>query len=320
MKFDYGTVVNALRQEAQTQTQLQPLRNDRCNSLFLCHSKPADQVFLLFHSFTASPDQLREIGSAIFQAGYNVIIPLLPGHGLQGTWNYDSPPPLPLHRRIYEEFAMRWFKRSRILGKSITLGGGGTGATLATDFAVQHPSAIQRLLLLDPYMPATSATPTPLLPYQLVTMPHTNPQPGPQSSHQSSNESSNQKNNQAEESYWEWIIPRQGEPPAGYDGFNLRSLQIWFEIAQEVFKRVQVSPLPPVLVVGSERERALGDETSRLFCEYIRQYQPKTWHIYYNVVLDLTHALFTGRPEVQPQYLACLIEQYAQVALNASAA
>jgi pimeloyl-ACP methyl ester carboxylesterase len=312
MKFDYGTVVNALRQEAQTQTDLQPLRNDRCSSLFFCHAKPTDQVFLLFHSFTASPDQLREIGSALFQAGYNIIIPLLPGHGLQGTWNADSPPPLPLHRRVYEEFAMRWFKRSRILGKSITLGGIGTGATLATDFAVQHPSAIQRLLLLDPYMPAISATATPLLPYQLVTMPHPNVHPGTESSHQG--------NDRTEDPYWEWIIPRQGESPAGYDGFNLRSLQIWFEIAQEVFKRVQMSPLPPVLVVGSERERALGDESSRLFCEYIRQYQPKTWHIYYNLVLDLTHALLTARPEAEPQYLARLIEQYAQLALNGSAA
>lgn len=295
MKFDYGTVVNALRQEAQTQTHLQPLRNDRCNSLFFCHPQGTDQVFLFFHTFTASPDQLRDIGFALFQAGYNVIIPLLPGHGLAGTWGVASPPPLPLHRRVYEEFALRWFKRSRILGKSITLGGVGTGATLATAFAVQHPSTIQRLLLLDPYMPSTAAMPDPILPYQLVTTPQTN---------------------ELEEPYWQWIIPRQGEIPAGYDGFNLRSLQIWFELAQDVFRRVQVSPLPPVLVVGSERERALGNETSLLFCEYIRQYQPKTWHIYYNLVLDLTHALLTGRPEVEPQYLAHLIEQYVQLAVN----
>jgi pimeloyl-ACP methyl ester carboxylesterase len=312
MKFDYGTVVNALRQEAQTQIDLHPLRNDRCTPLFFCHAKPTDQVFLLFHSFTASPDQLRDIGSALFQAGYNVILPLLPGHGLQGTWNADFPPPLPLHRRIYEEFAIRWFKRSRILGRSITLGGIGTGATLATGFAVQHPSAIQRLLLLDPYMPAISATSSPLGPYQLVTR--------PQSHLQVDTQPNEGRNDRSEDPYWQWIIPRQGESPAGYPGFNLRSLQIWFDIAQDVFKRVQVSPLPPVLVVGSERERALGDETSRLFCEYIRQYQPKTWHIYYNVVLDLTHALLTARPEAEPQYLARLIEQYAQIALNGSAA
>lgn len=307
MKFDYGTVVNALRQEAQTQFNLQPLRNDRCNPLFFCHPQPTDQVFLLFHTFTASPDQLREIGLALFQAGYNVIIPLLPGHGIQGTWNYAAPPPLPLHRRIYEEFALRWFKRSRILGKTITLGGVGTGATLATDFAVQHPSAIQRLLLLDPYMPSTSTTPDPLLPYQLVIMPQRMPQTIPEITPQT---------NGTEDAYWQWIIPRQGETPAGYDGFNFRSLQIWFELAQEVFKRTQMSPLPPVLVVGSERERALGDETSRLFCEYIRQYQPKTWHIYYNLVLDLTHALLTARPEAEPQYLARLIQQYAQLEMS----
>ncbi|MEY2976175.1 MAG: hypothetical protein RLZZ435_312 [Cyanobacteriota bacterium] len=295
MKFDYSTVVNALRQEADTQANLQPLRNDRCNPLFFCHPKPTNQVFLLFHTFTASPDQLRDVGYALFEAGYNVVIPLLPGHGLQGTWSCASPPPLPLHRRVYEEFALRWLKRSRILGDSIALGGVGTGATLATGLAAQCPSQIQRLLLLDPYMPSASSSPHPLLPYQLVTTTQTDATGEP---------------------YWQWIIPRQAETLAGYDGFPPRSLEVWFELAQEVWKRSQVSPLPPVLVVGSERERALADETSRLFCEYVRQYQPKAWHLYYNLVLDLSHALLSALPEVDSQYLARLIQQYAKLEIT----
>ncbi|MGA0197812.1 MAG: hypothetical protein ACO3NK_01575, partial [Prochlorotrichaceae cyanobacterium] len=212
-----------------------------------------------------------------------------------GTWSCAAPPPLPLHRRVYEEFALRWLKRSRILGDSIALGGVGTGATLATGLAAQCPSQIQRLLLLDPYMPSASSSPHPLLPYQLVTTTQTDATGEP---------------------YWQWIIPRQAETLAGYDGFPPRSLEVWFELAQEVWKRSQVSPLPPVLVVGSERERALADETSRLFCEYVRQYQPKAWHLYYNLVLDLSHALLSALPEVDSQYLARLIQQYAKLEIT----
>jgi hypothetical protein len=86
---------------------------------------------------------------------------------------------------------------------------------------------------------------------------------------------------------------------------------VWFELATEVSQRSQVSPFPPLLVVGSEWERALRDDRSRLFCEHARRYQPQAWHIYYASVLDVGHQLLTGQRLEEMQPLAQLIQQYA---------
>ena len=303
MKFDYKPVTQALRQEAQAQSKVQPLRSDRCQSLFFFHSKPTPKAFLLFHGFTAGPYQLQSVGKTLFEAGYNVVIPLLPGHGLVGLWNQKTPPPLPLHQRIYEEFALRWFKRSRVLGKHIGIGGLGTGATLATWLGSKYPQVINRLALVDPYFPPIhQASPyaDPLLPYNLVT---------------------EALMDQAGDRFWRWIVPRQAEPPLGYEGFSPRTIQVWLDLAQGVYKRTQTVALPPTLVVGSERERAVGDETSRLFCEHIRQFQPQSWHLYCRAVLDLNHVLLNPSSlEEQSRNLCHLLKQYAHLDLETATA
>jgi pimeloyl-ACP methyl ester carboxylesterase len=291
MKFDYGTVIHALRQEAQTQAALTPLRDDRCQPLFFCHSQPTQQVFLFFHGFTAAPYQLQSLGQALFQGHQNVLVPLLPGHGLQGDWHCETPPPLPLHRRVYEEFALRWLKRTRILGKKLVLGGIGTGATLAAWLASQYPKICDRLILLDPYLPVE-----PLTPYQLFTL--------------------SCQNLQGEE-YWQWMIPPQSESLPGYEGFNVRPLVVWFELAMELWHRSQSSVLPPLLVVGSERERALGEDRSRLFCEQVRRQQPQAWHLYYSSVLDLNYHLLTVLHPEEVESLAQLVQQYTSLTVNA---
>ena len=308
MKFDYNPVINALRQEARSQAQVQPLRNDRCQPIFGFHPHPTSKVFLLFHSFTAAPYQFADIAQALFEEGYNVVVPLLPGHGLAGSWNQIMPPPLPLHRRVYEEFALRWFKRSRVLGQTIALGGVGTGGTLAAWLGLQSPQAIDRLFLLDPCLPNVSrphgseASTEPFIFASTLVSPFvTTPHP-----------------DATGELYRQWIIPRQEESLPGYEGFSQRSLQVWFDITLEIQKRSLMSPLPPVLLVGSERERALGDETSRLFCEQVRQYQAKAWHLYCDRVLDLSHAFLTSFSDIAEEtHLTRLLKQYANLELAA---
>ncbi len=311
MKFDYSPVINALRQEAQIQAQVQPLRNDRCRSIFGFHPHPTLKVFLLFHSFTAAPYQFAEIAQGLFEEGYNVVVPLLPGHGLAGSWNHIMPPPLPLHRRVYEEFALRWFKRSRVLGKTIALGGIGTGGTLAAWLGLQYPQVVDRLFLLDPCLPDLSHRP-----YRSEGCQTS--QTAPFSSDLVSPLVTTPQQDSTGELYRQWVRPRQGESLPGYEGFSQRSLQVWFDLTLEIQKRSLMSPLPPVLLVGSERERALGDETSRLFCEQVRQYQSKAWHLYFDRVLDLSHALLTNFSGLgEDTQLTRLIKQYANLELAA---
>lgn len=46
------------------------------------HARPAPApAVLLLHGFTASPGELEELGQVLFDAGYHVKLPLLPGHG-----------------------------------------------------------------------------------------------------------------------------------------------------------------------------------------------------------------------------------------------
>lgn len=51
-----------------------------CESIFLEH-KEARGTVLMFHGYTAGPWQYRELAARIHDAGYNVFIPRMPGHG-----------------------------------------------------------------------------------------------------------------------------------------------------------------------------------------------------------------------------------------------
>jgi len=82
--FDYSTTIDAIAQQAKTREDALPLRNEKCRSKFFFQPNPAPKVCLFFHGFTAGPYQFEPLGEALFQAGYNVLVPLQPGHGIAG--------------------------------------------------------------------------------------------------------------------------------------------------------------------------------------------------------------------------------------------
>lgn len=148
---DYSNIIAAIVRETRAREKALPLMNDRCHSQFLLQAEPTSKVCLFFHGFTATPEQFLPIGEAFFQAGYNVVIPLLPGHGLAGNWDSDNPPPLPEEQQIYQKFGLYWLEQVQALGEQIVIGGLSGGSTLAAWLALERPELIHRALLFAPY-------------------------------------------------------------------------------------------------------------------------------------------------------------------------
>ena len=120
---NYSNLTDVMVQETRVQEDRLPLMDEACRSRFLLHPSPSPKVCLFFHGFTAIPYQFVPIGEAFFKAGYNVLIPLLPGHGRSGNWDKSNPPPLPEDPQLYQQFGLRWLQQAQELGDQVIVGG-----------------------------------------------------------------------------------------------------------------------------------------------------------------------------------------------------
>jgi pimeloyl-ACP methyl ester carboxylesterase len=305
MRLNYSQVIAAIQRENQNQQDRGSLRNHQCHARFLFHAQPTSKVVLLFHGFTAGPYQWARIDQELFQAGYNVLVPLLPGHGLEGSWDWNSPPPLPLHPSIYQDFALRWLKRSRVFGQQIIVGGLGAGATLAAWLSLTYPQQVDRCLLLAPYWQDSNS---------VVDLFIRNP-----SQHQSrdhlSRDASSRKHSSRD--YCMWVLPQTVPALFGYGGFASQALQPWLELAEDLLEQAMLQKAPPLLLVTSESDRALNCSSISFFLHQVRQTQSQAWHLSFNRVLDLGYALMTqARGNHYESQLVRLIKQYVKLALD----
>ena len=60
----------------------QDLARDVCVTKLYDHGMQTEHVIILLHGFTTCPEQFNELGKQYFAAGYNVLIPRTPYHGL----------------------------------------------------------------------------------------------------------------------------------------------------------------------------------------------------------------------------------------------
>ena len=109
----------------------------------LDHGKQTEQVIVLVHGLTDSPYFLMDIAKVFYAQGFNVVIPLLPGHGL-------TQPDLINHIRYEDwlhevDFAVTIASQ---MGETISLGGFSTGGVLAVDKALIEPKKIGGALFL----------------------------------------------------------------------------------------------------------------------------------------------------------------------------
>ncbi|MBD2020232.1 alpha/beta fold hydrolase [Leptolyngbya sp. FACHB-36] len=257
---DYATQIDTLITRTRAREAALGLRDSTCYSRFFLHPAPTAKVILFFHGFTAVPEQFVPIAQALFQDGYNVLIPLLPGHGQAGDWDRSTPPPLPENELIYQEFGLNWLEQAASLGDAVVVGGLSGGSTLAAWLALESPQTIDRALLFAPYLSNSKR----LLDWFVDRL----------------------------NVYFEW---QSGPDVAtfGYKGFAVPALRVFLEMGKEVLKRAETNLAAPLLIVSSENDQAVGIQEHQDLFQSALRFQPRCWYYYFDRELNVPHNMMT---------------------------
>lgn len=105
------------------------LTRDVCITKLYDHGKQTEHVIILIHGFTNCPEQFSELGRQHFEAGNNVFIPRMPGHGLSDRLT-DAL--VNLTAEDLAAFGNKVIDIAHGLGKKITVMGISASGTLVT--------------------------------------------------------------------------------------------------------------------------------------------------------------------------------------------
>jgi esterase/lipase len=257
---DYTTTISKILQQAKTLEDSLPIRNEACRSKFFFHPNPTAKVCLFFHGFTAGPYQFEPIGKSFFEAGYNVLVPLQPGHGVAGNWDKDNPPPLATESQVYQEFALSWLKVAQTLGEQVIVGGLSTGGNLSAWLALEHPQQIERVLLFAPFLSGSNA----IVNFLVEVLPI----------------------------YYEWLN-KDNPGNFGYDGFCMPALRLFLDMGQKILDRVEDNPAVPMFMIYSESDLTVNHQELQDFFVAILKQQPKSWCYSFDKVFDIPHTMMT---------------------------
>jgi esterase/lipase len=257
---NYSTIIAAIIQQAKKLENTLPIKNEACRPKFFFYPEPTPKVCLFFHGFTAAPYQFEPLGKALFEAGYNVLIPLQPGHGVAGKWDKDNPPPLPSEIEIYQQFALSWLEVAQKLGDKVIVGGLSTGGNLAAWLALERPQKIERSLLFAPSLRSNNV----IIDFLVEVLPI----------------------------YYEWLN-KDNSGNFGYDGFLIPSFRIFLDMGKEILERVEKEPTVPMFVTYSESDRAINHHEIEILFESVLKQQPKSWYHRFDKSLEIPHTMMT---------------------------
>ena len=257
--LDYSTTAAAIIEQAKSVEQI-PIRNEACRSKFFLHPHPTAKVFLFFHGFTAGPYQFEPIGQKLFDAGYNVLVPLQPGHGVAGNWNRDNPPPLPTEREIYQDFALSWLEVAQNLGQQVIVGGLSSGGNLAATLALENSQKIDKALLFAPYISGNNA----IVNFSVEVLPI----------------------------YYEWLN-KDNPGNFGYDGFSMPALRLFLDMGQEITERVKKDLAVPVFIIYSESDQTINHHELLKVSASAIQIQAKSWYHSFDKIFEIPHTMMT---------------------------
>jgi carboxylesterase len=259
-QISYSFTTSTLPQRIKFEEDRLPVRNDQCRSLFFLQPKPTDKVLLFFHGFTAATYQFVPMAQMFYRAGYNVVIPRMPGHGQAGNWNRNSPPPLPTDPEPYKKFALQWLRQAQGLGDRVTVGGLSAGGTLAGWLAQERPQDIDRALLFAPYLSSSSRVIDLFVRYF--------------------------------NDYAEWETD-PNQPNIGYTGFMVQNLRVFLTLGKEVLQRANGGASSPMFIVSTEADIAVRNSDHRDLFERLSVKQPKTWYYTFDRALNIPHTMMT---------------------------
>ncbi len=134
---------------------------EECRPRMVPHQGAYKGVVVLFHGFTACPQQYFPLSEELAAAGYTVLLPLNPGHGRQYTTkdgiNTDNIADLPTGRANdpnsylkYFDFVVNMNAIAREFGGERVVGGLSLGAAMASFATVQDPLLWTRQIIMSP--------------------------------------------------------------------------------------------------------------------------------------------------------------------------
>ncbi len=256
---NYSTTTAAILHQAKIHEDALPVKNDECRSVFFLHPHPTPKVCLFFHGFTAGPYQFAPLGEALFAAGYNVLIPLQPGHGQAGDWVRQNPPPLPTDIQVYQYFAQQWLQIAQSLGTQVVVGGLSSGGTLAAWLSLEYHEQIARTLLFAPFLSANNF----LVDLLLEVLPI----------------------------YFEWVN-KDNPGNFGYDGFRIPALRIFLDLGQEIVQQVERG-FTPTFILSSESDTVIDHKDEQTLFDRLLPQQPQSWYQRLNKVFEIPHTMMT---------------------------
>ncbi len=106
----------------------------------LHHGSRTDDVVVLVHGLTDSPYYMEAIASRFYSEGANVILPLLPAHGLKDPDKAMEDTELDVKWKREVENAVNVAYQ---LGNRVSIGGLSTGGALSINFALRYPDKIK---------------------------------------------------------------------------------------------------------------------------------------------------------------------------------
>jgi carboxylesterase len=118
-----------------------------CVSLDVRPTVPQQGVILLFHDYTSCPNQFAALADRLAAAGFRVLVPRWPEHGVANT----TAEPDPVGAQDVADFGMRTTAIALGLDKRTVVGGFSGGATLAL-WAAEHNAGVQRVVALAPFL------------------------------------------------------------------------------------------------------------------------------------------------------------------------
>ncbi|HCF30157.1 MAG TPA: alpha/beta hydrolase, partial [Cyanobacteria bacterium UBA11049] len=256
----YSTLTATIIRETKASEDRMKLMEQTNGTRFFLQPSFSEKVCLFFHGFTATPEQFIPLAQTFFQAGYSVIIPLLPGHGIAGEWDKDNPPPLPEDRRIYQEFGLHWLQIAQSLGEKVIVGGLSGSGTLVAWLALERSEQIYRTLAFAPFLSSSNNV------VDLVV----------------------EKFN----FYFKWRT-RRGLAHFGYEGFFMPALRVFLDIGADVLAKAQYQKAAPISIVSSESDRAVDRKEIEALFEAALKFQPKCWYLQFDRDLHIPHTMMT---------------------------
>lgn len=207
-----------------------------CHTTVLTHGHKVEQVIILMHGMTSCPRQFSELGTLLFEEGYNVLIPRMPYNGYK---NLDSTDLRRITVKDFQDCSISAIEIAHGLGEHITYAGLSVGGTMAA-WVAQYRSDVDRAILIAPAFTVDrhlGVLASKLVMYLFYVLPNLMTQ---------------------------WFRKPSGSP-FGYHGFATRSLAVMMRLGFSVYKTAlkEKPAVQSVLVVNNAADSAMNNSITR---------------------------------------------------------